>query len=261
MRQCHGRYRLQVAREPRDIEIAGVHVSAEQQVGWVRTGDTTAVPTRFEAKVFLADPAVVVLLLVLVDSGGRPHVREFHVAARVPNPPITSTLMRRIPVDHLLKAAVDAASVTVKNRPDIHAGAFQLPSDPDHQAWVSPQPAPTGRGREVPVSRVVRAAEVYLQALAAGSAAPTETVASVLGYSRSSASRDIRNARKQGLLPPTGEAAAPSSPPTVLPPSSSDVDPNPVWRRFDDPNVWQPIDDALRPVKHPGVNSDDADQE
>ncbi|MGH3263208.1 MAG: hypothetical protein ACRDNS_14565 [Trebonia sp.] len=175
-------------------------------------------PTRFHAQLLLA-PDMQVTMLVRVDGGGRAKIREITVASASVEGSITTSALRGLPLDSLLRAALDQATVKVKPRPDIDERAFQVPGDPDNQAWVSPTPAPTGRGKKVPQDRVARAAQVYLQALAAGSSAPGEVVAKVLGYSRATAARDIRAARnrKPPLLPPVGEhweVPADASPPS-----------------------------------------------
>lgn len=202
-----------MARQAENSEVTGAfvtpgEVTPGERAGWVRTGADTAVPTLIQAVLFLADPEVQVHMLIRVKPGGRAHVSELLLAPGDVTVPITTSMLRRIPVDALMRDALERATVKVKLRPDIHERAFQVPGDPDGQAWVTPEPAPLGRGREVPADRVVRAAETYKQALASGSSAPAEVVAATLGYSRATAARDIRAARKRGLLAPLGEERA-----------------------------------------------------
>ncbi|MFE3580570.1 hypothetical protein [Streptomyces vinaceus] len=128
---------------------------------------------------------------------------------------ITATLLRKVPVDFLMRAALDWITVQTTDRPDIERDAFQLVGAPDDVAWVSPTPPPSGRGREVPQERIARAAEAYQQALASGSKSPAEDVATVMGYSRATAARDLRAAREKGLLAaPEDAKAAPRSDPS-----------------------------------------------
>lgn len=201
-------------RKVEKLEVAGCYVTPGDRAGWVRTGDTTAVPTRLSAVVVLNEPAVQVHLAVVVRDGGRAEVRELALAPSDGLTPILSSTLRRIPVDALLKVVLGRAAVTVKPRPEVDARAFQVPGEPDSTAWVSSHPVPQGRGRKVARDRVARAAEIYLEALAAGSKAPAEVVAAEMGYSRATAARDIRaaRARKPPLLGPPGEALTPSEP-------------------------------------------------
>ncbi|HZU54821.1 MAG TPA: hypothetical protein VFA06_03025 [Actinocrinis sp.] len=109
--------------------------------------------------------------------------------------------------------ALDKVIAPTTDRPEFGEDAFQIPGDPPYQAWFSP-PAEAGvRGKRVSNDRVAEAAQVYAEALAAGSNAPGEAVAKALGYSRATAARRIRAARERGLLPPLGQeresAAAP----------------------------------------------------
>lgn len=237
-----------MAREAKDIQIEGSFVSPGERSTWVRTGEDTAVPSKIGAQMHLLDPRVVVWMLITVDPGGRALVREFHISPRDLNASVTTTLLRKIPMDFLLRAALEKATVKGQNRPDIHPDAFQVPGEPAEQAWVSPRPT-GGRGREVPRGRVIRAAEAYNQALAQGSRAPAEAVAAVLGYSRATAARDIRAARELGLIAPSSQASDSSQ-------SAQPTTSTPYWQRFDDPNAWAPMDDVLSgpmglPVVHP----------
>ncbi|TKA11730.1 hypothetical protein [Actinacidiphila oryziradicis] len=244
-----------MARQPKDVKIAGAFVTPGERAAWVRTSDDTAVPSNIQALLHLDEPPVAVQMVITVDAGARAIIREFAVSPRERDVPISTSLLRRIPVDYLLRVALDRASVSVKRRPDIHEGAFQLRGDPEHQAWVSPAPPKPGRGHEASADRVQQAADVYKQALASGSRSPGMEVATAMGYSRATAARDIRLARERGLLAAaeSGESAAEAK----LPPPSSDVL-GPVWQRFGDPDSWAPMDEVLAgpmglPVVHPGI--------
>jgi hypothetical protein len=227
---------------------------------WVKTGPDTAVPSRFDVRIDLAEPDLTVAMTIKVGEGGRALVREFAISPRDFNATVTTRMLRKIPLERLLRASLESVTRKPTPRPDIHPNAFQMPGDPDSQAWVGPEPGP-GRGRDVPKDRIARAAEIYQQALASGSRAPAEAVAQAMHYSRATAARDIRAARDQGLLPPAGSTLAAEPAETKLSTTSSDsTQMNPVWRRFDDPEKWAPMQDVLSrptglPIFHPGADS------
>jgi hypothetical protein len=254
-----------VARQAENFEVSGGFVRPAPKAGWVRTGELTAVPTLIEAQLFVATPAVRVFMLIRIDGAGKPLVREFAITTNDVNASVSTTLLRQLPVDALVREALSRATVRIQPRPDMHERAFHVPGDADHEAWVSPEPAPTGRGKKVPQDRVARAAQVYLQALAAGSNAPAEVVASTLHYSRATAARDIRAARsrKPPLLPALGAEAewlAEHSGENVINESSS------TFRLSTEPEgIERAVAEALRlglesgepegrTVPHPGVD-------
>ncbi|MFD5508294.1 hypothetical protein ACFWIB_11020 [Streptomyces sp. NPDC127051] len=202
-------------REPKEATITNCLVQPDRTAGWVRTAGGSAVPTRMQALLHLDDPRVAVRLEIAVSPGGRALVRNIEVTPLGGSASITTTLLRKVPVDFLMRAALDWTTVQTRDRPDIEGDAFQLVGAPDDMAWVSPMPPPSGRGREVPEERVARAAEAYQQALASGSKSPAEDVAAVMGYSRATAARDLRAAREKGLLAsPEDSRAAPQSDPS-----------------------------------------------
>ena len=242
-----------MARQPKEVKIAACFVHPDKHAGWVRTGDETAVPTKFQAVLYLDEPPVEAHLVVVVRDGSSADVREVTLVQREQRTALSTSLLRRIPLDHLLRHALGKATLPIKPRADIHAGAFQLPGDPEHQAWVSPIPAGPGRGNQLPADRVARAAEIYRAAVSNGRRSPALDVATALGYSRATAARDIRAARERGLLAETGAD-------NLTPPSNELVANDPIWRRFDDPEKWASMHDVLSgpaglPVFHPGVPS------
>jgi hypothetical protein len=262
-------YLHDVARRANDVQIAALYPSRGHRSGWARTGETTAVPTIVQAEIHLIDPPVVVFLVVVTTGDGRPRVREFHVTPSRSQDSVTTTMLRKLPIDQLVRATMERSTLAIEPRPDIHDGAFQVPGDPDHQAWVGPLPAAVGRGRAVPSDRVRKAAEVYRQAIADGSKAPTEAVAKTMGYSRPTAARDVRAARERGLLPATsGMVDDPEGPS-----SASDVGEQagrsaaesgagkPLWRSFDTPEKWEPLDEwvanSAKYFRHPGAPNPD----
>ncbi|MFK0217766.1 hypothetical protein ACIQWN_06165 [Streptomyces vinaceus] len=224
-----------MAREPKEVEITGCLATPDSSAGWVRTADGSAVPTRMQAVLHLADPRIAVHLLVVVTPGGRALVKDIAITALGGDTSITTTLLRKVPVDFLLRAALESATVQTRDRPDIQRDAFQLEGAPDHVAWVSPSPPPSGRGREVPSERIERAAEAYQQSLASGSKSPAEDVAAVMGYSRATAARDLRSARQRGLLPPVGDEK------TVEGGDTSD----PLWRHPGRAGKWERLSRVL----------------
>lgn len=233
-------YRVHVTTSPDDPQVRAIYPFPDQRAGWVRTGPETAVPTLFEVQLHLADPELTVFMKVKVGAGGKALVREFGVSPKDLQATVTTRMLRKIPVDRLLRLSLDAVSMQVVGRPDIHPNAFQWKGDFEDRAWVSPPPA-EGRGREVSPDRVARAAEIYLQALAAGSRKPAEVVAEQLQYSRATAARDIRAARDRGLLPPVGGETQGK----LTPPSNPSVANDPIMPRFDDPSRWAHLTDVM----------------
>jgi hypothetical protein len=231
-----------VSASGEELEIGEIYVLPDLRAARVKTGPDTAVPSRFDAQIHLLEPSLTVAMKIVVDLGGRALVREFAVSPTDRGSTVTTRLLRKIPIERLMRAALKKVTVPATSRPDIHPNAFQVPGDSDDQAWVSPEPKP-GRGREVSADRVARAAEIYRQALAAGSRAPGEAVAAQLNYSRATAARDIKAARERGLLPAAGTPEATQG--RLSPPSNDAVDPNPIWRRFDDPTRWASMQDVI----------------
>lgn len=235
-------YREAVNENSTEMQIRAIYVYPDKNATWIRTGPDTAVPSIFEAQLHVSEPELTINMKIMVGPGGRILIREFGLSPKDLGSTITARLLRKVPVDRLSRAALDHVSLKVVPRPDIHSSAFQLESDPPDQAWVSPEPI-RGRGREVAPDRVGRAAQIYLEALAAGSRKPAEVVAEQLHYSRATAARDIRAARERGLLPSPGAASADAG--KVSPPSNPLVPPNPIWRRFDDPDKWASMQDVM----------------
>lgn len=226
------------------MQIAALYPRPAVRSRWIRTGETTAVPSLLDAEIHLIDPPVVVRLLIEVADDGRSRVCEFQVTPASIRDSVTTSMLRKLPIDELVRRTLERATrADLRPRPDIHPGAYQLSTDPEHQAWVSPEPQPGGRGRAVPGSRVRRAAEIYQQAVANGDKAPTEAVAREMGYSRPTAARDVRAAREMGLLPATaGMAARADDAPADNPLPSDAASGHPVWRSLGDQNTWAPID-------------------
>lgn len=198
------------------MQVLGRFVKPGPDCGWTRTGEETAVPTRIEAEVYLAEPLVKLRLHVTVDWAGRGLVRELTVVTDGPQTGVSINLLRRIPVEKVMRFVMSESTVPIVMRPDIGPRAFQVPGDTGDGAWISGGPIEPGRGKNAPADRVARAADAYRQALASGSKAPGEAVAEALGYSRATAARDIREARKRGLLPPKGKDALEADPTAAI---------------------------------------------
>lgn len=167
------------------LAIAQVYCWPDGGAAWVRTGLSTTVPSRLNARFVVADPAIDVTMRILVDGSGRPAVGSIGIDCK-PGVSVSITLMRRLPVDAMMREALTRSTVERSGSAPAEAAKY-------------------ARYKPVAAARVERAAEVYCLALAGGSAAPTEVVAAELGYSRATASRDVRRARKLGLIPPLAE--------------------------------------------------------
>lgn len=174
-----------------------------EPTGKVRIGPDAAVPARFRADVPLIDPPVMVELEVHVPAGGKPAATSMAIHCDR-SAPLTTTVLRRIPVDQLLRAALEKA--TVKAAPvEGSAKHFRTEGDPENVAWGGDALPLEGAGRSTPLELAQRAAQHYSKALGEGSKSPAMAVVHEMNVSRSTAARYIREARKRGLLPPLGE--------------------------------------------------------
>jgi hypothetical protein len=182
-------YRLIVPRPPKDFEVAWISIEPREPKGYLRTGPDTAVPAWFGASIALEKPRAAVMIEVFVGADLRPYVSELTIRANVQTP-ITTSVLRQILVDQLLREAMAKASVPAA---EMEAWLATLPA-----AARAPGENPSfGRAEE----DARRAAAIYAEAVAAGSRAPAAAVATVMNRSRSQAARYIRNARELGLLP------------------------------------------------------------
>jgi hypothetical protein len=198
------------------VEILAAEVRREKDSGWTRVSEETAVPTLIKATLYTAEPLLKLDIRIQVDWAGRGTVRELTVLTDGPQTGVSISLLRRIPVDTLMRFAMTQASVPAKLRPDIGPGAFQVPGDAADSAWVSGGPLEPGRGKNTPTDRIARVAEIYKDALANGSRSPAEVVTSVMGYSSATTSRDLKEARKRGLLPPAGTKGGRTPTPSAI---------------------------------------------
>jgi hypothetical protein len=150
------------------------------------------VPQRFRANVRLGAPHNLAVLLrfeMVADVG--PSVVELTVTPHFgPSSPVTSAMLRSIPVEALTREAIKAVAQPVSN---LGGGAFVIAGDRPGITRFGPAPSGEATGR---------AAQIYADAVTAGAHNPTEVVAAEMNVSRSTASRYIREARILKLLPP-----------------------------------------------------------
>ncbi|SDC73466.1 hypothetical protein SAMN05216174_10444 [Actinokineospora iranica] len=167
-----------------DFQIAWVSPAEPREpVNYVRTGPDTAMPIRFRASIALAVPDAAVTIEVFTGADMRPRINELVIRSSVQKP-ITTSVLRQVLVDQLLRAAVKEAEVPVDS---LSAGTV-----------LGTQPVPaTGKADE----DASIAARIYREAVASGNPAPAMAVASSMGRSRAQVARYIRKARQMGLLP------------------------------------------------------------
>lgn len=176
-------YRPDVPRAPKNFQIAwGTVEPLDDHPGYLRTGPDTAVPSRFEASFSLVTPPASVTLEVFVGADLRPRVAELAIRSNVQTP-ITTSVLRRVLVDQLLREALTLATVPAA----------------DQEKWITTRPQETRHPDEDENANI--AATIYAEAVASGSRAPTKAVALSMGRSRAQAARYIRRARELGLIP------------------------------------------------------------
>jgi hypothetical protein len=190
-------------RPPRDFQVAEFRAQAEERSAAIRNGPQTAIPSRFTAVARLVEPPVHVSLWAVADNDGYGHVRvwrlEIENAEAMSAGSITTSRLRELLVDQLVKRAVKELEVPWTARPEHGEDAFEIPGDSEATVRVGLPPA--GERRALPDVSVDEAATIYNDAVHAGNRAPTLAVARELDYSRSHASRLIREARRRGLIP------------------------------------------------------------
>ncbi|WP_410662128.1 hypothetical protein [Amycolatopsis sp. lyj-84] len=176
-------------RQPKNFEIAWVSIEPRGEGGYLRTGPDTAVPTRFGASFALVVPNAAVQVEVFVGSDLRPRVMELTLRSNVQTP-ITTTVLRQVLVDQLLREALSKATVAWADVPKAvreEAVGFAPPAD---EAL-----------RENAEEHARTAARIYSDAVTGGSKAPAMAVAHAMNRSRAQVARYIRKARELGLLP------------------------------------------------------------
>jgi hypothetical protein len=195
-----GAYRSAVPRLPKNFQIDWVSVEELTPGGYVSTGPDTAVPTRFQANFALSEPESSVKIEVVVGADLRPIVLEVAVRGKATTP-ITTSVMRQVLVDQLLRTAMDKATVPSSVREEWLA---TLPPGvhPVDRSQADPVPTADQRLRSQADDDAQRAAQIYSEAVASGNRAPGLAVATAMKRSRTQVSRYIRRARDLGLLPP-----------------------------------------------------------
>src|SRR5579859_691090 len=108
------------------VEILAREVRPEHDCGWSLVSENQAVPTRIQATIWTADPLLRLDFTVYVDWAGRGLVREMKILTDGPQTGISITLLRRIPVDTIMRFAMREAARPVRMRPDVSERAFQL---------------------------------------------------------------------------------------------------------------------------------------
>lgn len=194
-------------------------------MAWMMIDQVYAVPMRFSVTFELSEPAFIVTIDVAMEGTrasvarleairGRRNERNFMVDT---DDGVTTTNLRQVLVDRLVRRAVEAVRQPVEFLPEetraalIRGGAmphavergvstmFRVPGvTPPGQYQFSPRPG--GGARESTKVRIAEAADFYKQAVANGSKSPQKDAALAMGISTSQASRYLKSARDAGLL-------------------------------------------------------------
>lgn len=173
-----------MARVPRANTFEPESITAEANNGtdWTAIGlHGRLVPRSFTVSARTIMPAAAIVLHCAVAENGNINVQTATIMPTGNNPSVTTSVLRQVLVDHLVRAAVDRISRRV-----------DMPGSP-----VNPLPHYVRAGRD---SRIREAAQAYRNALAQNSPAPVYEVGLSLGYSHSQASRYVRDAFAAGLL-------------------------------------------------------------
>ncbi len=195
-------YRPSVVRKPNSFQIHTVSVEALKPSGYLPAGQDAVVPSRFEATFTFSEPDVTILIEVLVTQDFGPVVLEFAVRGKATDP-IRGILLRKVPVDHLLKRAVAEATVSAKQR---QVWLATLPPAIQEQARqadeaVNAPPSARERREQQGDEDARTAARLLQEAKRAGSPAPVDDVVKTMNRSRASVQRYLRRARALNLLP------------------------------------------------------------
>jgi hypothetical protein len=218
-------------QRPKTFTIGRVQIHPHERTAQIRTGPRTAAPSRFSAIIQTKAPDLEIAVAIVLEEGGTPVVEEL-VVHPSPGTRLSSTTLRGLLLDPVVRSAVQAASRPVIERPDVHRNAFQIKGEPgENQAWVS---VPAGADE-----RVQQVARLYREALAAGSRAPAEEAAKAVNISRAQVARYIRRARAAGLLPPVADVVKGLVPPVAppVPEPEQDQRRSPMLR-MTDPSSW-----------------------
>jgi hypothetical protein len=200
-RQRPDPYRPSVSRPPKNFRIDSVSIEPLQPKGYLSTGPDSAVPSRFEAHFSLDLPETSVTIEVFVHPDLGPIVLDIAIRAKA-DAPITTSLLRQVLVDQLLQRAVREATVPAAVREEWLESLPASARDAAQLTDTPREPTLTAEARtRIQFDDDARtAAQLYQEALAAGSRAPTMAVSRAMNRSRAQAARYIRRARQLNLL-------------------------------------------------------------
>jgi hypothetical protein len=183
-------------RQPKDFQIAWSSIEKLDPSGYLRISPDTVVPSHFKAIITMAVPQMLVTMEVAVVAPEmRPRVIELSMRANTMTP-ITTTVLRQVLVDQLLKEAMSKAIIPASEAPEPDPRALGAATTAHERALASAE------------QDARQAARIYSEAVASGSGAPAVAVANTMNRSRSQAARYIRRARELGLLPALGSSEA-----------------------------------------------------
>lgn len=184
-----------VPRAPKNLRIDSVTIERLSPEAYLPAGPDNAVPVSFEAHFQLGEPPAAVRIEVFVTPDHGPVVLELGIRSNTATP-VTTSMLRQVPVDQLLREAMTAAAVPASVREE------WLASLPSGTTATTAEP-----GVNTPADHDAHtAAQIYSEAVASGSKAPAVVVGHRMGRSRAQAARYIRRARELGLLPPLGSS-------------------------------------------------------
>ena len=161
------------------------------------------VPRRFAATA-LRD-GVVVGLTIEVDKHGIPRCGELELRQPEGGEPITSELLRKIPVARFMREALEAVAMELESSPaGISTASLRRQDAPPPKLEHVRGPR---RGSPLTEDHLRRVAEVYQAAVEQGDPA-TQTVANEMHAARSTAARWVAKARERGILGPAKRGQA-----------------------------------------------------
>jgi hypothetical protein len=193
-----------VPRPPKNFRVDWVSIDELSPRTYLSTGPDTAVPTLFRAYFQLSDPPAAVTIEVFVGADLGPVIVELKIRSNAKTP-VTTSVLRQVLVDQLLREAMEAAVVPSSVR-DEWLATLPPQAQPHIRAGAAaPPPAWAEQGAHSQADQDARtAAQIYSEAVAGGSKAPAVAVADAMRRSRPQVARYIRRARELGLLPPLG---------------------------------------------------------
>lgn len=210
-------YRLAMPRAPKDFTVTSVQIQRASSFPRL-IAEGVAAPDRFEAEIEVAELPFSVIVTVMIGFGGEALAKRVEAVAPEDGS-VTTSALRKVLVDQLVKAAVSEAAFEVKMQPrgagGISSGssadaAFVVDGPdpfggPGPVTYMQPDALPLTGRQQRQDERARRAAAIFSEAVASGSRAPSDAVAREMGYSRSQAARYIKHARELGLLPALDE--------------------------------------------------------